>query len=163
MHDRVVTEITFRAARLPDDLDLLIGLYLESARYHVDLASDRFQLPDVALLRSELAAAGAQLHVIIANDAAAPIGFVGGYVRPDEPGGIRRASGPVLQITDIIVIERARRRGAGERLLAAIEQWGAENGASQAVLSVDSANAPAIALYGKVGFRPTTIEFAKHL
>jgi len=47
-----------------------------------------------------------------------------------------------------------RRRGHARRVLAAIAQWADANGAKRLYLSVERANAPAIALYERAGFEP---------
>ena len=45
-----------------------------------------------------------------------------------------------------------RRRGHARRVLGAIADWAAAQGAGQLFLSVEEANAPARALYEGVGF-----------
>lgn len=45
-----------------------------------------------------------------------------------------------------------RRRGHARRVLSAIARWAADQRAGTLYLSVDEANAPAIALYGRAGF-----------
>jgi N-acetylglutamate synthase len=47
-----------------------------------------------------------------------------------------------------------RRRGYARRVLAAIARWAGANGAKRLYLSVETANAPAIALYERAGFGP---------
>ena len=49
-----------------------------------------------------------------------------------------------------------RRRGLALAVMAALLEWGAERGATTAYLQVLGDNAPAIALYERLGFRPTT-------
>jgi len=54
---------------------------------------------------------------------------------------------------DIVVAEEKRRRGFGEAIVAAILERAADLGARRAYLQVVAANAPARALYEKLGFR----------
>lgn len=53
---------------------------------------------------------------------------------------------------DIVTLPSARRRGAARRLVGALLDWAAANGASRAYLQVVATNAPAIALYQRLGF-----------
>lgn len=47
-----------------------------------------------------------------------------------------------------------RRRGGSSRIMAALEAWGAREGATIAALQAVTANAPAQALYAKLDYRP---------
>jgi N-acetylglutamate synthase len=58
-----------------------------------------------------------------------------------------------LGIFDVIVDGGARRRGHGERLARGLMTWGRSVGAGKAYLQVMLGNAPALALYGKLGFQ----------
>ena len=52
----------------------------------------------------------------------------------------------------VVTDPRRLRRGYARRILAGLAGWGAEQGASGACLEVEAANAPALALYGQLGF-----------
>ena len=54
---------------------------------------------------------------------------------------------------DITTRDDARRRGHAARVAGAIMSWARDNGASSAYLQVMTDNAPARALYAKLGFR----------
>ncbi len=54
---------------------------------------------------------------------------------------------------DITTRDDARRRGHAARVVGAIMSWARDNGASSAYLQVMTDNAPARALYAKLGFR----------
>jgi GNAT superfamily N-acetyltransferase len=58
-----------------------------------------------------------------------------------------------LGVFDVIVDEPARRCGHAERLMRGLMAWGRQMGASRAYLQVMVGNAPAHALYAKLGFR----------
>ncbi|MBW4838956.1 MAG: GNAT family N-acetyltransferase [Paenibacillaceae bacterium] len=55
-------------------------------------------------------------------------------------------------ISNVVVDPRHRRKGVAGRLLQALVSWAAENGAEGLYLQVLAGNAPALELYGKLGF-----------
>lgn len=55
-------------------------------------------------------------------------------------------------ISNVVVDPRHRRKGVAGRLLQALTSWAAENGAEGMYLQVLAGNAPALELYGKLGF-----------
>ena len=57
-----------------------------------------------------------------------------------------------LTITAVTVDERYRRRGLATAVMAGLGAWGREEGAHSCVLQVASSNAPALALYERLGF-----------
>jgi GNAT superfamily N-acetyltransferase len=58
----------------------------------------------------------------------------------------------MVGLFDILVNERARRRGFGRRLVAALMDWGRREGARTAYLQVTADNAAALGLYRSLGF-----------
>jgi N-acetylglutamate synthase len=48
---------------------------------------------------------------------------------------------------------RRRRRGYAQRIIATLASWAREQGATAACLEVEAANAAAVALYHRLGFR----------
>ena len=57
-----------------------------------------------------------------------------------------------LHVGLLEVAESARRQGLARHVTRALAEWGAAEGAGTAFLQVESTNAPAIALYGRLGF-----------
>jgi N-acetylglutamate synthase len=55
-------------------------------------------------------------------------------------------------IFDVVTAAAHRRRGLGTRIVGALMRWAAESGADQAYLQVVGGNAPALSLYGRLGF-----------
>jgi len=65
--------------------------------------------------------------------------------------GRRRPPGTVM-IFSMWVDPAVRRMGVGRRLIAAVEAWAGEWGATQTVLWVFAANEPALRFYARLGF-----------
>ncbi|PRY61834.1 GNAT family N-acetyltransferase [Glycomyces artemisiae] len=61
-------------------------------------------------------------------------------------------AGDLLAVTSIGTVPEYRRRGLGTEILAALEAWGAEADAARAALQVEADNAPAIAMYERLGY-----------
>jgi ribosomal protein S18 acetylase RimI-like enzyme len=61
----------------------------------------------------------------------------------------------VLDATGMWVVPPARGRSFGELLIDEIIAWGLERGATSMRFAVTETNTPAIALYTRLGFRPT--------
>jgi len=57
-----------------------------------------------------------------------------------------------LVVTAVTVDERYRRRGLATAVMAALASWGRERGAGSCLLQVVESNAPALALYARLGF-----------
>ncbi len=57
-----------------------------------------------------------------------------------------------LVVTAVTVDERYRRRGLASTVMAALGSWGQDRGARSCVLQVAESNAPALALYARLGF-----------
>ena len=81
-----------------------------------------------------------------------------GYATICEKGrivacGLGVAQAGWLGIFDVVVDEGERRRGYGDHLMRGLLSWGHAAGAARAYLQVMLANAPALALYDKLGFR----------
>ena len=60
-------------------------------------------------------------------------------------------------VEDLVVTETMRRRGIGRLLLASIEAWGRQHGATRFQLLVDLQNRPALDFYRKIGWQATQL------
>jgi ribosomal protein S18 acetylase RimI-like enzyme len=67
--------------------------------------------------------------------------------------GMGVAQDRFVGLYDIVTDATYRRRGYGQRLVEQILAWAKRQGAQTAYLQVMTDNAPALALYGKLGFR----------
>jgi ribosomal protein S18 acetylase RimI-like enzyme len=65
--------------------------------------------------------------------------------------------GIVALIEDMVVDTRLRGRGIGRLLMAAIEAWSRERGASRLQLLADRTNFSGLDFYDKIGWRPTRL------
>lgn len=90
----------------------------------------------------------ASVHHVQARIDGVPVGSAGLYEDPDDPPG-------TATLVAMYVTPRARGRGVGRRLVEAVLAEAAARGSERVVLEVTSGNAPAIALYERMGFRRT--------
>ena len=67
-------------------------------------------------------------------------------------GGAAVLDGEWLAVHGLTVDERHRRRGLATAVMAELVEWGAEQGARTVWLHVETDNAPAMALYDRLGF-----------
>jgi GNAT superfamily N-acetyltransferase len=63
--------------------------------------------------------------------------------------------GAVALVEDMVVDGHYRGRGIGRQLMAAIEAWSREHGASRLQLLADRTNFSGLDFYDKIGWRPT--------
>jgi ribosomal protein S18 acetylase RimI-like enzyme len=66
--------------------------------------------------------------------------------------GLGVLDGERVGLYDIVTAPAQRRKGFGCTLILGILHWAMQNGATQAYLSVEADNNPALALYAKLGF-----------
>jgi len=83
----------------------------------------------------------------------APAGLLNGFL-----GVSTFRAMPLLNVHDIVVSARFRRRGIGQALLAAAEAGARARGCCKLTLEVLEGNAPAIAAYRKAGFAPYELD-----
>ncbi|MDA8254875.1 MAG: GNAT family N-acetyltransferase [Betaproteobacteria bacterium] len=111
--------------------------------------------PDIDKQRRGLAAllASSAGHIAIARDQASrAVGMGTGQLVISTAEGA-----PSAWIEDVVVHEDWRGRGLGRALLDAVLAWARSQGAVRAQLLVDLDNAPALAFYDRLGWRPTRL------
>ncbi len=93
--------------------------------------------------RARLSIPGARDHVVLLDGT--PAGMVSGV--PGEDAG-------VVELISMWVTPAARGRGVGDLLVAAVEQWARDEGATTLRLAVMRDNPVATTLYERHGFAP---------
>jgi GNAT superfamily N-acetyltransferase len=140
--------VHIRPATTPD-LDALVELLAELFSIEADFS------PDPARQRRGLAlmlAEPERRRVLVAECEGTVVGMVTGQLLVSTAEG-----GLSLLVEDMIVRQRQRHRGLGRRLLAAMEAWALERGATRAQLLADAENTPALDFYGRVGWERTQL------
>ncbi len=140
MHIRAAT-----SADIPALLGLLETLFAIEADFHFDPAKSRRGL--------ELMLQAPGLRTILVGEVE---GEVAGMCSAQLI--ISTAMGaPAVWIEDVILLPAFRGRGLMPLLLAELERWAVGKGAARFQVLCDSANAPAMAFYPKVGFAQTQL------
>ena len=75
------------------------------------------------------------------------------YARSEVAAARGALDGEWLGIYEVATLREARRQGAASAVVAALAAWGAARGARRAYMLVEEDNAPAHALYARLGFR----------
>jgi GNAT superfamily N-acetyltransferase len=141
-------DLTIRSAH-PADLDVLVALLTALFSIEADFRPDpERQRRGLALMLEE----PARRAVLVAESAGAVVGMVTAQLV------VSTAEGGLSALVEDMVVEAAQRgRGIGRHLLAAIEAWARERGAMRLQLLADRENAPALAFYERMGWRPTQL------
>ena len=95
--------------------------------------------------RDRIARGGTFLAFVPEVSATQPAGLIGGY--QEDP--------VTVELVSMYVRPRARGRGVGEALVAAVIDWAGQRNAPAVRLWVTETNAPALALYERCGFALT--------
>jgi ribosomal protein S18 acetylase RimI-like enzyme len=80
------------------------------------------------------------------------VGVPCGYARSPLAAARGALQGDWLGIFEVATLPQARRRGAASAVVAALAAWGCARGARRAYMLVREDNAPAHALYARLGF-----------
>lgn len=132
-------------ADIPELIDLLAVLFSIEQDFSPD--TDRQRRGLAALLASPTG------HIAIARDTTSrAVGMATAQLLISTAEGA-----PSAWIEDVVVREDFRGRGLGRALLDAVLAWARSQGAVRAQLLADLDNAPALAFYERVGWRPTRL------
>lgn len=101
-----------------------------------------------------------EVILLVAEDEAGVCGYA--YARM-EPRSYNELLDACTKLHDILVDERARRKGVGEALLRETLRLGREKGAPRVVLLTAAQNEAAQRLFKRVGFRTTMLEMTCEL
>lgn len=110
-------------------------------------ADSLFQLAGITAARRALASRPS-VAVQVTGDATQVRARIG-----DDASGLASLTGDWLGLRALEVAAGQRRRGLGLAVVAALLDWGAEQGAGTAYLQVLGDNDAALGLYGRLGFR----------
>jgi ribosomal protein S18 acetylase RimI-like enzyme len=141
------------------DLPILGKLAAELVRFHHGIDPDRFFLPSGVeegyrrWLGGEIE--NAEAIVLVAELDGEVVGYVYGRLEKRDFNMLLSAH---AALHDVLVIDRARRTGAGEALVRAFADRARDRGVPRVVLHTASSNARAQALFRKLGFRDTMLE-----
>ncbi len=138
----MIGEITVRPRRRGDGAELARA-WLDAGRYYAELAPDTFQVPEVDGLaeyldRVETGADEPDVLRLVAEVGARVVGAAAARIEAPEEGAryqLQRQFAERRLLVDAVIVEEAyRRHGVGERLMAALEDWGRRRGAAVALL-----------------------------
>ena len=131
-----------------DDWQALRDIRLEALRDAPTAFASTYEretLHSEAHWRDRIARGGTFLAFIPEVSATEPPPQIGGY--PEDP--------VTAELVSMYVRPRARGRGVGEALVAAVIDWAGQRNAAAVRLWVTETNAPALALYERCGFALT--------
>jgi GNAT superfamily N-acetyltransferase len=140
--------LAVRAAR-PGDLEAMVRLLGELFSIEADFQPDAArQRRGLALLLED----PTRCALLVAERAGVVVGMVTAQLVVSTAEGA-----PSALVEDMVVAARERGHGVGGALLRAVEGWAAARGATRLQLLADRDNAPALAFYGRMGWRPTAL------
>jgi GNAT superfamily N-acetyltransferase len=164
--------IVIRLAHVSDAADLARS-WIETAQHYVELDPEAFRVPSadglVEFFEASLNRPRSEDSVwLVAEADGQVVGDVSARLeRPAEDAErqVLRYLGEVRVYVDALsVVHAYRRRGAGTRLMGAIERWARERGAVCAMLDTYAASPLSVPFYERgMGYRRRSIVFEKRL
>jgi ribosomal protein S18 acetylase RimI-like enzyme len=152
-----------RPARL-DDLPALQALWRELDGLHAEALPDVSRVPEPSQITAEDLRqwiANESCFMWVAEAGGAVVGFVDASIhRPEDPTDVDR---PWCGINNLAVAAAHRRGGIGAALVRAAEAWARDKGLADVRLQVYEFNAPAHALYERLGYATLARRLRKRL
>jgi GNAT superfamily N-acetyltransferase len=150
----------------PDDLEVLIDIYLETAVHHAAIDPEVFHVPareDIAVrLTRRIEGRGVTGEYVAAMIGDEMVGSASVDIAdPPAPGNMLRAV-PTAEF-GVSVLDGWRGHGIGRAMIAHLEHWAAERGIKRMILNVSEANEGAIRLYHDLGYRDYDRSMLKRL
>jgi len=165
-------EITVRPRR-PGDGKELARSWLDAGRYYAELAPDTFQIPETDGLVEHLergSAPGDEPDTlrVVAEVGGRVVGAATGRIeRPLDSARyqLQRQFSETRLMVDVVVVEEAfRRQGVGARLMAALEDWGRDRGATVSLLDTYPESALSLPFFQeRMGYRRRSVRLIKPL
>ena len=139
-----------------DDLDVLIDIYLDTARHHATIDPEVFHVPDreaieVRLMR-RIEGRGVTGEYVAAMLGDVMVGSASVDIADVPSAGNMARAGPTAEF-GVSVVEGHRGLGIGRALIEHVERWAADHGIERMILNVSEANEGAIRLYHSMGYR----------
>jgi GNAT superfamily N-acetyltransferase len=139
-----------------DDLEVLIDVYLDTARHHAAIDPEVYYVPDRAdiavRLRRRIDGRGVSGEYVAAMIDDVMVGSASVDIAdPPSAGNMVRAV-PTAEF-GVSVVEGWRGRGIGRALIDHLERWAADHGIERMILNVSEANEGAVRLYHELGYR----------
>jgi ribosomal protein S18 acetylase RimI-like enzyme len=162
--------VTIRPAR-PEDAEALARTWLDGARELIDLAPERFRLPEshglVEFLRSDLEHDALEALSLVAEFD----GEVVGSLEARLLAPIESARFQVLEdlgrlrvyVDHLRVDPPFRRRAVATQLMAEAERWGRQHGATSIALDTYAESPLSVGFYEAAGYQQKSIVFEKRL
>ena len=139
-----------------EDLDVLIDIYLDTARHHAAIDPEVFHVPDrdaiEVRLRRRIAGRGITGEYVAAMLDGTMVGS-GSVDIADQPSAGNMARAVPTAEFGVSVVEGHRGLGIGRSLIEHLEHWAAGHGIERMILNVSAANEGAIRLYHSMGYR----------
>ena len=167
-----ILDITVRP-RQPGDGARLARSWLDAGRYYAELAPETFQVPEkdglVELLeRGSAPGDEPDLLRVVAEIDGNVVGAATGRIeRPLDSARyqLQREFSETRLVVDMVVVEEAfRRQGVGARLMATLEDWGRERGATIALLDTYPESALSLPFFQeRMGYRRRSVRLFKPL
>ena len=140
----------------PDDLEVLIDIYLDTAIHHAAIDPEVWHVPtrdEVAeRLRPRVHGRGTTSEYVMAVVDGEMAGSASVHLEDPPTAGNMLRGVPTAEF-GVSVLERFRGRGIGRALIEHLEGWAADHGAERMILNVSEANVGAIRLYHELGYR----------
>jgi GNAT superfamily N-acetyltransferase len=148
------SDLTIRPVTL-DDLEVLIDIYLDTARHHAAIDPEGFHVPSreavAERLLHRIEGRGATAEYVAAMIDGQMVGSASiDFHDPPSPGNMMR-SVPTAEF-GVSVVDGWRGRGIGRALIEHLEAWAVSRGVERMVLDVAEANVDAIRLYHALGY-----------
>jgi GNAT superfamily N-acetyltransferase len=149
-----------------DDLDVLVEIYLDTARHHAAIDPEVFHVPDrdeiERRLRRRIDGRGTTGEYVAAMIGDEMVGSASVDVEgPPSPGNMARS----VRTAEfgVSVVEGWRGHGIGRALIEHCERWAVDHHIERMILTVSTENAGAIRLYHSMGYRDFDLVMLKDL
>ena len=155
-----------RDARLPEELSQLHEFIMGTQRFEHAFEPNRRLDPSVAaeyfaLLAEQVRANGGRIFV--AEDGNGSLLGWGVVHRDEDDIYVIGEERSFAYISELFVVEEARRKGVGRAFIAAAEDWARAQGLKVMQIGVLPGNTRAKAIYERAGYAPYALQLRRYL